>query len=133
MDLRELERDNTGRCRLNSPVPAVCRKEPCVLGVDEAGRGPVLGVSPGLGRRRDVIRGMQIALGWEPGLHRFRCVWGDGRGIGDGTGKSGDNRTRMAAFVGSLVGPHFSRPHGLRHLLLSRVAPSRPGGLESGR
>ncbi|XP_023601904.1 ribonuclease H2 subunit A isoform X2 [Myotis lucifugus] len=42
MDLGELERDNTGRCRLNSPVPAVCRKEPCVLGVDEAGRGPVL-------------------------------------------------------------------------------------------
>nr|XP_054320171.1 ribonuclease H2 subunit A isoform X2 [Pongo pygmaeus] len=42
MDLSELERDNTGRCRLSSPVPAVCRKEPCVLGVDEAGRGPVL-------------------------------------------------------------------------------------------
>lgn len=77
MDLSELERDNTGRCRLNSPVPAVCRKEPCVLGVDEAGRGPVLGVSPGhLGWRRDVIRGMQIALEWEPVVHRFRCVCG---------------------------------------------------------
>ena len=49
MDLSELERDNTGRCRLSSPVPPVCLKEPCVLGVDEAGRGPVLGAPPGPG------------------------------------------------------------------------------------
>nr|KAF6275733.1 ribonuclease H2 subunit A [Pipistrellus kuhlii] len=61
------------------------------------------------------------------------CVWCDSRGIGDGAGKSGDKGTRMAAFMGSLVGPHFSRPHGLRHLLLSQVPPSRSGGLESGR
>lgn len=68
MDLSELDRDSTGRCRLNSPVPAVCRREPCILGVDEAGRGPVLGAPPGLGRGRGVIRGMLVAMKREPGL-----------------------------------------------------------------
>lgn len=71
MDLSELERDNTGRCRLSSPVPAVCLKEPCVLGVDEAGRGPVLGALPGpragrrVGERGAVFRetGVRIMLG----------------------------------------------------------------------
>ncbi len=28
---------------ISSDVPDVCRKEPCALGIDEAGRGPVLG------------------------------------------------------------------------------------------
>lgn len=72
MDLSELDRDSTGRCRLNSPVPAVCCKEPCALGVDEAGRGPVLGAPPGLGWGRGVIKGMLIALERKPGLHRTR-------------------------------------------------------------
>ena len=69
MDLSELERDNTGRCRLSSPVPAVCRKEPCVLGVDEAGRGPVLGAPLGPGRGGAWYGGCGKP---ESGLHRTR-------------------------------------------------------------
>uniref|UniRef100_A0A2K5F770 Ribonuclease n=1 Tax=Aotus nancymaae TaxID=37293 RepID=A0A2K5F770_AOTNA len=48
MNFSELERDNTGRCRLSSPVPAVCRKEAFAVSgrPHEAGPGPVLAWRP---------------------------------------------------------------------------------------
>ncbi|RLV62449.1 hypothetical protein DV515_00019306, partial [Chloebia gouldiae] len=104
MALSALQRDPAGGGRFASAVPEPCRHRPCALGVDEAGRGPVLG-EPRRGSRGEPGRG-----------------GGGGRGVGRGPGHRGLGGGGPGAPGGEFEGPGF----GWRG---SRYAGDRVGGV----
>ena len=44
MDINLFFKNPTKDCDQSSPIPLITKKQPCILGIDEAGRGPFLGI-----------------------------------------------------------------------------------------
>ena len=42
-DVERFQDDTLTTCKMESPVPSVALEQECFMGIDEAGRGPVLG------------------------------------------------------------------------------------------
>ena len=43
VDVEKFLKDSLNCCSIQSPVPEISRLQECCMGIDEAGRGPVLG------------------------------------------------------------------------------------------
>ena len=57
MNLDEFHKNSGGKFDMKSPVPEMAKAEPCCMGIDEAGRGPVLGKVDTLGKGLEYLGG----------------------------------------------------------------------------